>query len=167
MEKTELQVPLPGVSDARRRMATNAPITLIVMVTGAGCSMFREMRSPLTPQKNGLSHLQTILCQPQAPKVVYSSTVQRQNKCCVAPLRGSLGLGNLAYPQCSSREGQAIKQKELQSLGTTTWWCSLPSGTSKLIPQHSIFKYLATFVTRAIKKKKKKMLFPSFPLQEK
>lgn len=78
------------LSDASRGMAPNAPIILIVMVTGADCSMFREMHNSVTPQKNGLSHLQIILCQPQAPKVVYPPTVQRQNKgCCGTPVMKS------------------------------------------------------------------------------
>lgn len=41
---------------------------------------------------------------------------------------------------------------------------ALSSGTSKLIPQHSVLGYLATFVTRARKKRKKKRkcCFPVF-----
>ena len=41
------------------------------------------------------------------------------------PVQWSLGLGHLAHLQWSSMEGEASKQRGLQSLGRITWWCSL------------------------------------------
>lgn len=125
--RRDLQVPLPSqappsdFSDTSRGTAQNTPVILIMPVTGAACSKFRDEQLTNTIEK-WTSPLAGNLQLATSPKdgIFVNSAVAGQEppwhsrQCCS-------GLRHLAHLQWSSMEGEAIKQRALQSLGRLTW----------------------------------------------